>query len=580
MHRALQPDSSNQSKEGIAKQSPRKRRKPNTQKSGPKPKTAARRIAMPSTSTTRTRNAPARRRPSFTYFDVNADISDYSKSPSPVISDSVTEEIGLERSVGQAVPGATAEEANNSAANGDPQTPSEAPKTFTETSALSNAAVTRNEAKEASFCAPFAIMTAPSNEPERSESTNPPSHEPDTPAASQLRDSTVETAVIPTTEPIASIRCAHGSLLGSLRRIEPWNQWTEEILTLPIQRSIEIRRGRRFNEESLASIYEKSEPKGVKWLACMIQATGKVQRLRCTSCDKNQGAFAQCIVVGGPLFPKCGNCEWNRQGCHGLGQRHLTTRPQEASQSSTEVSTSSQIVDTGSTSLQDGEISRMEPSLILGDRQSRPVSDNLPVPDIAAIYTEELTVLPTEASAGNYHPPRAETAETASSISTPKTSAVSDVVPAAVLRTQGASLEKANHMARDPPPSGKPAATIAYKVVLSRMPNFKEVSWTPRGSFRRKTLADFVGEVPLTLTPDGKGFLFTLVGPRLHSRRTIGRGQDGLFELWKDDISVTIQSIVSHTAGSGSDLIFELTIEEWREDTAVVAEPAQDRFDF
>ncbi|EXL64722.1 hypothetical protein FOPG_19023 [Fusarium oxysporum f. sp. conglutinans race 2 54008] len=49
----------------------------------------------------------------------------------------------------------------------------------------------------------------------------------------------------------------------------------------------------------------------------MIQATGAIQAKRCLSCDKNQGAFDDCIIVGGELFQKCGNCEWNRQGCHG-----------------------------------------------------------------------------------------------------------------------------------------------------------------------------------------------------------------------------------------------------------------------
>ncbi|KAG7408170.1 hypothetical protein Forpe1208_v012389 [Fusarium oxysporum f. sp. rapae] len=46
----------------------------------------------------------------------------------------------------------------------------------------------------------------------------------------------------------------------------------------------------------------------------MIQATGAIQATRCLSCDKNQGAFDDCIIVGGDLFQKCGNREWNRQG--------------------------------------------------------------------------------------------------------------------------------------------------------------------------------------------------------------------------------------------------------------------------
>lgn len=110
---------------------------------------------------------------------------------------------------------------------------------------------------------------------------------------------------------------ADGNVIGPVQRIEPWNQWVSAVLKLPIQRPVKIRRGRRFNEEHLSTIYERAEAKGVKWLSCMIQAIGTIQSKRCQSCDKNQGAFEHCIIVGGDLLQKCGNCEWNRQGCHG-----------------------------------------------------------------------------------------------------------------------------------------------------------------------------------------------------------------------------------------------------------------------
>ncbi|KAL9563892.1 hypothetical protein ACKAV7_011927 [Fusarium commune] len=110
---------------------------------------------------------------------------------------------------------------------------------------------------------------------------------------------------------------ADGNVIGSVEQIEPWNQWVEGIQALEIRRPVKIRRGRRFNATHLTSIYERTEAKGVKWLSCMIQATGEIQAKRCQSCDKNQGAFDDCIIVGGDLFQKCGNCEWNRQGCHG-----------------------------------------------------------------------------------------------------------------------------------------------------------------------------------------------------------------------------------------------------------------------
>lgn len=116
--------------------------------------------------------------------------------------------------------------------------------------------------------------------------------------------------------PIVDIVDSDSNVIGVLRRFDPWNQWIDAMLRFPIKRPVMIRHGRKFNAEHLESIYDRCEPKGVKWLACMIQATGTIQMRRCASCERNQGAFAECIVLGGPQFPKCGNCEWNRQGCH------------------------------------------------------------------------------------------------------------------------------------------------------------------------------------------------------------------------------------------------------------------------
>ncbi|KAL7895974.1 hypothetical protein HDV64DRAFT_71378 [Trichoderma sp. TUCIM 5745] len=122
-------------------------------------------------------------------------------------------------------------------------------------------------------------------------------------------------------EPIVDLVDADGRIIGPINKTEPWNQWVKAILGLPIKRPVKIRRGRKFTADHLAGIYEHTEAKGVKWLSCMIQAIGDVQEQRCISCDKNQGAFDDCIIIGGPLFQKCGNCEWNRQGCHGAALR-------------------------------------------------------------------------------------------------------------------------------------------------------------------------------------------------------------------------------------------------------------------
>jgi hypothetical protein len=130
-------------------------------------------------------------------------------------------------------------------------------------------------------------------------------------------------------EVLAEVLDADANVIGAIERVEPWNQWIEAILRYPIKRHVVIRRGRRFNEDNLASIYDRTEGKGVKWLSCMIQATGRVQTRRCLSCDKNQGVFGSCIMVGGKLLHKCGNCEWNRQGCHGASMDFEPEPPRE-----------------------------------------------------------------------------------------------------------------------------------------------------------------------------------------------------------------------------------------------------------
>ncbi|KAG7402615.1 hypothetical protein Forpe1208_v017082 [Fusarium oxysporum f. sp. rapae] len=118
-------------------------------------------------------------------------------------------------------------------------------------------------------------------------------------------------------ESLVDIVDADGNVIGPVEQIEPWNRWVEGIQEFEIRRPVKIRRGRHFTTTHLAGIYERTEAKGVKWLSCMIQATGAIQTKRCLSCDKNQGVFDDCIIVGGNLFQKCGNCEWNRRGCHG-----------------------------------------------------------------------------------------------------------------------------------------------------------------------------------------------------------------------------------------------------------------------
>ncbi|KUI65398.1 hypothetical protein VM1G_00464 [Cytospora mali] len=108
-----------------------------------------------------------------------------------------------------------------------------------------------------------------------------------------------------------------GNRLGPIKRIHLENRFTRQIVQLPVQRHVVIRPGRKFTQETMDSIYEPSDAKGAKWLSCMIQATGEEQDVPCTSCLNRAGTWVGCVIVGGEDFPRCANCEWNRQGCSG-----------------------------------------------------------------------------------------------------------------------------------------------------------------------------------------------------------------------------------------------------------------------
>ncbi|ROW14341.1 hypothetical protein VPNG_03903 [Cytospora leucostoma] len=115
----------------------------------------------------------------------------------------------------------------------------------------------------------------------------------------------------------AEIFGPEGNRLGAIKRINLENRYTRQIVQLPVQRHVVVRPGRKFTQETLDSIYEPNDAKGAKWLSCMIQATGEEQDVPCMSCLNRAGTWVGCVIVGGEDFPRCANCEWNRQGCSG-----------------------------------------------------------------------------------------------------------------------------------------------------------------------------------------------------------------------------------------------------------------------
>lgn len=138
----------------------------------------------------------------------------------------------------------------------------------------------------------------------------------------QFQDPRTATAkqpvIIESMEPVASVVDEHGRFIGPLRGIQPWNPLVQMLLGLPIQRAIKIRNRREFTAKKLDKLYVVREPRGIKWLSFMIQATGTIQARGCSSCQRGHGIFAECVFVESSPFTRCGCCEWNRHSCDAL----------------------------------------------------------------------------------------------------------------------------------------------------------------------------------------------------------------------------------------------------------------------
>jgi hypothetical protein len=130
----------------------------------------------------------------------------------------------------------------------------------------------------------------------------------------------------------AEIYDFEGNRIHAIKRMYRENKFTQQITQIPIQRHIIVRPGRKFTQETIDSIYEPSDAKGAKWLSCMIQATGEEQQTPCTACVNRAGTWVGCVIVGGEEFPRCANCEWNRQGCTGSSYHQTRARDEDLQQ--------------------------------------------------------------------------------------------------------------------------------------------------------------------------------------------------------------------------------------------------------
>lgn len=111
------------------------------------------------------------------------------------------------------------------------------------------------------------------------------------------------------------------------------------------------------------------------------------------------------------------------------------------------------------------------------------------------------------------------------------------------------------------------SATMIYSVVLSRSPYFRNVPWTPQGGLRTKTLSELMQEIPLDLGEGAKKLLFTLNGPKFEMHQIVRSGQENEFEHLKTAIAKRLQKSLTLAREGGLQPVFELTIEEMKEDT-------------
>jgi len=111
-----------------------------------------------------------------------------------------------------------------------------------------------------------------------------------------------------------------GDLIGRLRASGTGNSVMDRFSRLPIKRPVQVRPGRKFTADDLDALPRPppGDARPNKFLSFFVQAMGEVQARPCQDCSSNHGPYQGCVMVGGdPDFARCGNCEWNKRGCHG-----------------------------------------------------------------------------------------------------------------------------------------------------------------------------------------------------------------------------------------------------------------------
>jgi hypothetical protein len=117
------------------------------------------------------------------------------------------------------------------------------------------------------------------------------------------------------------------------------------------------------------------------------------------------------------------------------------------------------------------------------------------------------------------------------------------------------------------PPQPEPVSTatdpkvvFTYRAVHSRSPFYKARPWTPKGKFMEKTVAELEHELPLSFPAEARGWLFSLIGPKVETSFEVHRGQDDEFQDMTRYFGRVMSSVLDQNKDKGR-LAFEVEIE-------------------
>lgn len=128
------------------------------------------------------------------------------------------------------------------------------------------------------------------------------------------------------------VLAGNGSALVELHDLRIDDPSVHLVNRLRSQRNVELRNDiPGFDAQTLENllysrVFEAADSRpGSRWLACLIQATGRFQDPPCYGCAAGHGVFRRCVRLEGrnaTSLPRCANCEWENHPCDTRAWEH------------------------------------------------------------------------------------------------------------------------------------------------------------------------------------------------------------------------------------------------------------------